>query len=235
MKKALVVITIAMTTACGLVLSLDPLEYDPPFGHADASQQLPDAFVPVQDADVPNDLDLDLDDAALVGDAITPVDAATCNVRALQIVNATPGGTGTVCAPAQALAAEGGVAGLDLERPDPEKPIEQIDGRFVSSCIAAEFSNDIIAIEVRIASTAKACGQECTTQCGTSRSAYLYAGHAFGQYKYVGVLNVTPTLKSYAVKIPDAIGPSRYAVVCRTGAGYHRDDLIVDAIRGCTP
>lgn len=177
------------------------------------------------------------------GAVIMPVDMdasveAACPVLPKTALVATPApATGSVCNRTGALVANDGVvAGLDY--------MSGGSGAFVgvnsvTSCVGVDFGAGVLLNDatVRLASNGNACGVACTagsmTGCGTyDRASVFFATQpASTSWTFAGRADLTSTLRDFAFPIPAGVA-ARYVIVCRTGGGGARDDVVVDAVTG---
>jgi hypothetical protein len=204
---------------------------DPSEAGTDGASDGPD----VVDAEPPEPPD---DDAGVV---ISPVGGdgginEPCPVLPVTAKSATPpGATGIVCTPNGALvASDGVVAGLDSAAGG---TIASVGGTTVSSCVALDFGAGVLLNDAtaRLASIGSACGVACApgTGCGTyDRAALFFAAQpGTSAWTFAGTAPITPALTDYRITIPTGAN-ARYIVVCRTGGGAARDDVVVDAVTG---
>jgi hypothetical protein len=176
------------------------------------------------------------------GVVLVPLDAdtdagvdAACPVLPKAATNATPSpATGIVCNPNGALTANDGVvAGLDYASGGALATVAGVN--VVSSCVALDFGAGVFLNDatVRLAANHNACGIACTTLCGTYDRASIFfsAQPASSGWTFAGHAELTSTLLDFPFPIPAGV-MARYVIVCRTGGGGARDDVVVDAVTG---
>lgn len=86
---------------------------------------------------------------------------------------------------------------------------------------------------VRLAASPSACSIACTTLCGTYDRATIFfaALPVASAWTFAGHAELSSTLRDFQFPIPSDVN-ARYVIVCRTGSGGARDDVIVDAVTG---
>jgi hypothetical protein len=206
-----------------VVVEAGPLEDSAP-GPGDGGDQLGNL-----DGEVP----LSGGDGGGVDDAGNPVlgDAGPDSSACFPVTTFIPtnGGTGTVCNPNNVLPSTSGATGLDFAYTD---KLGIIDGRNVTSCIGANFAGSLLHVLVRAASTAKACDVTCSgAECGTGHNHNVFVGSA-GVFKYAGTMALTSSYATFDVTVPVGVVDPTQVVVCRSGYGTGRDDVLVSFIAG---
>lgn len=209
-----------------------PSPPDPSEAGSDGASDGPDVLLDAGPAEPPDN------DAGVVIPPVDVVDGGEpCPVLPVTAQSATPSpATGIACNVNGALlAGDGVVAGLDFAAGG---AFAIVGGANVSSCVGVDFGAGVLLNDAtaRLASSASACGVACapgTTGCGTYDRAQLFfaAQPATSGWTFAGTAALTPKLTDYRIAIP-AGANARYIVVCRSGAGAARDDVVVDAVTG---
>jgi hypothetical protein len=131
------------------------------------------------------------------------------------------------------LATDGQTTGLDVPS---GATAPALDGQDVTACAGVDFGAvyDLRSVIIRGMAVGSACGTACADPyCGTGHAILVYTGNAPAVYSYLATITPGDTLQDYPVTLPAA---ARYIVVCRSGAGYARDDVAIDSItRGPCP
>jgi hypothetical protein len=101
-----------------------------------------------------------------------------------------------------------------------------VDRTMVSACVRADFvaaaPTERVVVSAR--QVTGACGDECTTACGTAPSLHVFTGDDRG-YRRVASLTPGTELADEVVPVGDTI---RYVVLCRGSEPATHDDLEVD-------
>lgn len=145
---------------------------------------------------------------------------------------------GEVCTPANSLAADGAVAGLD--RPSNNTSIELVPGERVSACIELDFGQVETWASIRIRATAV--DQACSTPCqdtGCGESGYIRVFSAAEPGSDYAVVDVYTDLTPSRDVLTDwdlfPTEPAREIIICRGGGGASKDDIIIDAVSAVCP
>lgn len=152
-------------------------------------------------------------------------------VRPATAFDAFPG-LGQVCGTANAIVADGLVAGID--RPRSGANI-LLDGENVTGCLGVDFGA-VLTLEsftVRADAVADGCGTACESPC-SSDYMRLFVGQRLDEYTVLsGYISLADRpLTDYLVPFG---GSARYLVICRGGAGWASADVAVDAVTATCP
>jgi hypothetical protein len=135
---------------------------------------------------------------------------------------------GNTCNLNNVLVLDGLAAGLDYVTSS-----GSLGGMTATGCVGVDFGGvmNLSRVNVVAAATDDACAGStcCCGYCGTGDVMNVFYGSVLGTYTFFNSYSVTASLTSYLLTLPLA----RYVVVCRTGFGTARDDILVDAILAC--
>lgn len=163
--------------------------------------------------------------------ASCPGDCGACPAaswRAPSGSDVYPANGGDVCNGAGAAARDGSSAGLDHSQ---GAATFDVAGRPESSCVRVHFPDRYVATRVRVVAAwaGQACGQPCVgSYCGGSAryDLFVYDRNA-SQYVWLETrTGLGQALAEYESAAPGI--ETDTVLVCRTGAGYAYDDLLVD-------
>jgi hypothetical protein len=163
--------------------------------------------------------------------ASCPGDCGVCPAASWRLPSgsdAYPANGSDVCGGANAAARDGSSAGLDHAQ---GAASFDVAGRPESSCVRIHFPDRYLATRVRVVAAwaGQACGQPCAgSYCGGSAryDLFVYDRNA-SQYVWLETrTGLTQALAEYESAAPGI--ETDTVLVCRTGAGYAYDDVLVD-------
>lgn len=164
----------------------------------------------------------------------TKCEGGAQTVIPIALFDATPAADGETCNLANALVADGQVAGLD--RANDGANLGKIAGYDVNGCIGAEFDPSVALgnITLRLQTMPKGCSSSCGP-CARASDVWVYGGpsRSLGAMKVIGEPNVTSTLVDYTLAIPTQ--GLHVIIVCRQAYGQNSDDVGLDAISAACP
>jgi hypothetical protein len=159
-----------------------------------------------------------------------------CNrVLAKRAITGRVGGTGHVCAASAGIAEDNRPAGLDYS---PRFPPKYVDGVAVTGCIRYDFPLNRNWLLAAIDVTAKPVSNACNASpcqhpyCGTGGNFVVFRSDSYGRgWKHVKAVTVTTqNYSEYKVLLDQ---PAPMVMICRAGDGPARDDVFIDAVKGC--
>jgi len=148
-----------------------------------------------------------------------------------------PGGTdifpfaGQGCNGANAEQSDGLLVGLDYPS---NGSLTTYDGKAVTSCVRVYFDRQyaISSLRVRAARAAEACSVPCGDgYCNSGAEPELfYFDRNVNEYRHVAANDGTTLTDALADSTWSVSFTSDVVLVCRSGAGYKRDDVVVDSV-----
>lgn len=103
-----------------------------------------------------------------------------------------------------------------------------VDRRMVTACLRADFVTPLPTESALVSArqTMGACGDACTTECGTAPEVHVFAGDTRA-YRHIGTFTPGPELADESFPVADTI---RYILVCRGAEAATHDDVEVDYV-----
>ena len=103
-----------------------------------------------------------------------------------------------------------------------------VDRRMVTACLRADFVSALPTESALVVArqTMGACGDACTTECGTAPEVHVFAGDT-RSYRHIGTFTPGPELADQTFTVADTI---RYILVCRGSQAATHDDVEVDYV-----
>jgi hypothetical protein len=186
-------------------------------------------FDPLGDGAIGGSIDDSTDGAAAAPCASGEV------VRPIAATNASPIDSVNACNVANALAADGAVAGLDLIGMTENNCVAWgHPSRHACGCLAADLGMvyELESVRVRATYSDDACGiAPCAGAgfCNTAQQLGVWTGISLGAYEPLDLMVdlTSPALADYSLT---AARKARYIVVCRISWSYERDDVVVDEV-----